>query len=101
MIDHLHSTWGIKPEHITGGEFTGYEPVFEQLDSFDKVQYDADPTGTIDQVFNIYRSIGLVPIVYYTHQGLIDAVRAFSKLSYNNVNSVSYTHLTLPTNREV
>jgi len=87
LIDHLHSTWGIKPEHITGGEFTGYEPVFEQLDSFDKVQYDADPAGTIDQVFNIYRSIGLVPIVYYTHQGLIDAVRAFSKLSYNNVNS--------------
>ena len=62
MIDHLHSTWGIKPEHITGGEFTGYEPVFEQLDSFDKVQYDADPAGTIDQVFNIYRSIGLVQI---------------------------------------
>ena len=87
MIDHLHKTWNILPQHITSDEFTGYESVYDQLDAFDKAQYDADPQGTIDQVFEIYRSIGLVPIVYYTHQGLVDAVRSFSKLSYNNVNN--------------
>ena len=87
MIDHLHKTWNILPQHITSDEFTGYESVYNQLDAFDKAQYDADPQGTIDQVFEIYRSIGLVPIVYYTHQGLVDAVRSFSKLSYNNVNN--------------
>ena len=87
MIDHLHKTWNILPQHITSDEFTGYESVYDQLDAFDKAQYDADPQGTIDQVFEIYRSIGLVPIVYYTHKGLVDAVRAFSKLNYNNVNN--------------
>jgi SAM-dependent methyltransferase len=87
LIDHLHKTWNILPQHITSDEFTGYESVYDQLDAFDKAQYDADPQGTIDQVFEIYRNIGLVPIVYYTHQGLVDAVRSFSKLSYNNVNN--------------
>ena len=87
MIIQLHKTWNILPQHITSDEFTGYESVYDQLDAFDKAQYDADPQGTIDQVFEIYRSIGLVPIVYYTHQGLVDAVRSFSKLSYNNVNN--------------
>jgi len=87
MIIQLHKTWNILPQHITSDEFTGYESVYDQLDAFDKAQYDADPQGTIDQVFEIYRNIGLVPIVYYTHQGLVDAVRSFSKLSYNNVNN--------------
>ena len=87
MIDHLHKTWNILPQHITSDEFTGYESVYDQLDAFDKAQYDADPQGTIDQVFEIYRNIGLVPIVYYTHQGLVDAVRKFSKLNYNNVDN--------------
>ena len=87
MIDHLHKTWNILPQHITSDEFTGYESVYDQLDTFDKAQYDADPQGTIEKVYNIYRSIDLVPIVYYTHKGLVDAVRAFSKLNYNNVDN--------------
>ena len=87
MIDHLHKTWNILPQHITSDEFTGYESVYDQLDAFDKAQYDADPQGTIEKVYNIYRSIDLVPIVYYTHKGLVDVVRAFSKLNYNNVDN--------------
>ena len=87
MIDHLHKTWNILPQHITSDEFTGYESVYDQLDAFDKAQYDADPQDTIEKVYNIYRSIDLVPIVYYTHKGLVDAVRAFSKLNYNNVDN--------------
>ena len=85
MIDKLFKTWNIK--HAVGDEFTGYESVYDQLDSFDKVQYDADPQGTIEKVYDIYRSINLVPIVYYTHRGLVDAVRKFSNLSYNNVDN--------------
>jgi SAM-dependent methyltransferase len=87
LIDHLHKTWNVLPQHITNDEFTGYESVYDQLDAFDKAQYDADPQGTIEKVYNIYRSIDLVPIVYYTHKGLVDAVRAFSKLNYNNVDN--------------
>jgi SAM-dependent methyltransferase len=87
LIDHLYKTWNVLPQHITSDEFTGYESVYDQLDAFDKAQYDADPQGTIEKVYNIYRSIDLVPIVYYTHKGLVDAVRAFSKLNYNNVDN--------------
>jgi SAM-dependent methyltransferase len=87
LIDHLHKTWNILPQHITSDEFTGYESVYDQLDAFDKAQYDADPQDTIEKVYSIYRSIDLVPIVYYTHKGLVDAVRAFSKLNYNNVDN--------------
>jgi len=87
LINHLHKTWNILPQHITSDEFTGYESVYDQLDAFDKAQYDADPQGTIEKVYTIYRSIDLVPIVYYTHKGLVDAVRAFSKLNYNNVDN--------------
>jgi SAM-dependent methyltransferase len=85
MIDELYKIWNIT--HAPADEFTGYESVYDQLDDFNKAQYDRDPDGTIDKVYEIYRSINLVPIVYFTHQGLVDAVRKFSKLSYNNVDN--------------
>ena len=87
MITSLYKTWEIKDHHIVADQFTGYESVYDKLDSFDKEQYDKDSQAVIDEVFNIYRSIGLVPIVYYTEQGLVDAVRTFSKQSYNSVNN--------------
>ena len=34
MLDALHKIWNVK--HVEGDEFTGYESVYEQLDSFDK-----------------------------------------------------------------
>ena len=86
MIEELHKTWNIQNTHITGDEFTGYESVYDQL-NFTKEDYNADPEGTIDSVFNIYRSVNLVPIVYYTEQGLVDAVRDFSHSKYNTVQS--------------
>ena len=68
MIDHLYKQWNIKNEHIVSDVFTGYESVYDKLDSYNKEQYDKDPDAVIDAVFNIYRSIGLVPIIYYTEQ---------------------------------
>ena len=85
MIEDLYQIWNIDPAQIESDEFTGYESVYDQLDAFDKAQYDRDPEGTIERVYEIYRSINIVPIVYFTHQGLVEAVRKFSKLSYNNV----------------
>ena len=87
MITDLYKTWEIKDHHIVADQFTGYESVYDKLDSFDKEQYDKDPQAVIDEVFNIYRSVGLVPIVYYTEQGLVEAVRTFSNQSYNSVNN--------------
>ena len=87
VIDKLYTTWNILPQHVSGDEFTGYESVYSELDAFNKAQYDCDPKGTIEKVYEIYRSIDLVPIVYFTHQGLVEAVRQFSKLNYNNVDN--------------
>lgn len=84
MIDELHKTWNIQQTHIAGDEFTGYESVYDQL-NFTKADYDADPEGTIDSVFNIYRSVNLVPIVYYTESGLVNAIRSFAHSKYNTV----------------
>ena len=43
MIDTLYNIWNIK--QAVGDEFTGYESVYDQLDAFNKEQYDADPQG--------------------------------------------------------
>ena len=85
-IDKLHKLWNLESKHIVADEFTGYESVYSKLDKFTKDIYDKDPEGTIDKVFDIYRSIGLVPIVYYTEQGVKDAVKKFKHQSYNSVN---------------
>ena len=85
MLADLYSVWGIKPEHIHSNLFTGYEPLYPEFDQFTKEVYDADPEGTIQRVFDLYRSINLVPIIYYTEQGVVDAIREFRNASYNNV----------------
>jgi SAM-dependent methyltransferase len=85
MIERIHKFWGIKAEHIFADEFTGYEDLYPEFDTFTKEVYDADPTGTIERVFELYRSRGLVPIIYFTEQGIKEAVGSFRKRSYNNV----------------
>ena len=83
-IQTIHNVWNIKPEHISGNSFTGYEPVLDELSSFTVERYNNDPEGTIQRVMEIYRSINLVPIVYFTEQGLIDEIRKFKRRSYNS-----------------
>ena len=84
-IQTLHNVWNIKPEHITGHTFTGYEPVLHELNKFGPATYRYDPEGTIQKVIEIYRSINLVPIVYFTELGLIEEIRKFKRRSYNPV----------------
>jgi hypothetical protein len=85
-IDQLHTQWNIQPGNIHGECFTGYEPIYDQLDKFTTEVYNADPAGTIAAVKALYRSINLVPIDYYTEQGLLDALVDFRNGSYNEVN---------------
>ena len=87
MIDHLHSIWNIESKHICSDVFTGYESVYEELDSHTVETYNADPAGTIESVFDIYREIGLTPITYFTEAGLTARVREVQKLSYNSVKN--------------
>ena len=85
MIDELLNIWDIKPKYRFGDVFTGYEDYYNELEKFTKETYDANPQKTIDDVFNIYRSRGIVPIVYYTEEGLIETIKEFSTAKYNSV----------------
>lgn len=85
MIDRIHKFWNIKPEYIFADEFTGYEDLYEELDTFTTEVYEADGPGTIDKVFDIYRKRDIVPITYYTEAGLREALKKFKRTSYNKV----------------
>ena len=85
MINEIHHTWNIQAHNIHSDEFTGYEPVYDQLDKFTKEVFEKDPEGTVDKVFEIYRSINLVPIIYFTEEGLVRAIKEFKSTSYNSV----------------
>ena len=85
MINEIHHTWNIQAHNIHSDEFTGYEPVYDQLDKFTKEVFEKDPEGTVNKVFEIYRSINLVPIIYFTEEGLVRAIKEFKSTSYNSV----------------
>ena len=87
ILQEIYNFWGVKSQHIVSESFTGYEPVYDQLNKLDKPAYNKDPERTIDKVFDIYRSINLVPIIYFTEKGLINAVREFKSISYNTVKN--------------
>lgn len=84
-INEIHNFWGIGSKNIYGEEFTGYESVYSQLDKFDKLAFNRDPEHTVSSVFDIYRSINLVPILYFTEKGILRAIRDFKDSSYNGV----------------
>ena len=86
-IKEIHNFWGIGSKNIHGEEFTGYESVYSQLDKFDKPAFNRDSEGTISSVFDIYRSINLVPIIYFTEKGILRAIRTFKDSSYNGVKN--------------
>ncbi|MCP4832649.1 MAG: hypothetical protein GY886_10600, partial [Gammaproteobacteria bacterium] len=87
MLEKIYQFWNIQDHNIHSPEFTGYEPVYSDFDKFTKSDYESDPDGVIQEVFDLYRSIDLVPIVYYTQEGIVDAIKKFWKKSYNNVAS--------------
>ena len=86
-LQEIYNFWGIKSSHIVSSEFTGYEPIYSQLDKLDKNSYEKDPEFTIQTVFDLYRTINLTPIIYYTEKGLINTIREFRSISYNSVKN--------------
>ena len=60
--------------------------MYSEFDRFTKEVYEADPEGTIDEVLKLYRTVNLTPIVYYTEQGIVEAITKFRDTSYNNVD---------------
>jgi len=86
-LNDIYSFWGIDSTHIHGAEFTGYEPVMHQLDSYTKGDFERDPERVVNDIFDIYRTINLVPIIYYTEQGLLNAISDFQRTDYNKVDA--------------
>lgn len=86
MIDKIYHFWGIKPEHIAGDEFTGYEHLYSEFDRYTKSLYEIDPEDTIEQVLTLYRQVNLVPIIYYTEEGLLRAISKFRQSRANPVD---------------
>lgn len=86
MISALHSNWGVT-QYAVHPIFTCYESVQDKLDSFTKEQYKLDPEGVVQQVFDIYRSINVIPITYYTEEGIISAIRDLAGTVTNSVNN--------------
>ena len=87
MIQQLYNQWQIQPHNICGDVFTGYEPVEQELSKFTKAVYDQDPEGTIEKIFALYRSINLVPMFYFTEQGLVAAIKDLAQTTTNGVDS--------------
>ena len=96
MLQQINSLWGIESKHITGDVFTGYEEKYSLLDTFTSDVFEKDPEGTVDKVFDIYRSVNLVPIIYFTEDGLIRSIKEFKSMSYNSVKD---TRIGLGNNR--
>lgn len=67
---HLCVEWGIAPD---SDECSGYESVLPRLRELSKQAWvNADDAGKIDieqEVFDIYRQINILPIVYYSLDG--------------------------------
>jgi hypothetical protein len=96
MIDRLYQQWNIQPANIHGDCFTGYEHLYDQFDSYTKDVYQIDPEGTIEKIKDLYRSVNLVPIDYFTEPGLIKELRLFRD---KKVNVISKDALGLGNNR--
>jgi hypothetical protein len=91
MIENLHKIWGTEQYHTHAllqglNLFTCYESVEEQLAEYTTERYKQTPEQVIEDVFNIYRGINIVPINYYTEAGVIDAIKNLQSSSYNEVD---------------
>ena len=85
MIDKINSIWGIDNNTSDLGKFTGYEHLYDKFDTYTKEVYYANPEQTIQEVYDLYRSVNLVPITYFTEQGMIDELKHFKSRGYNHV----------------
>ena len=90
MIEQLYKTWGVE-QYATMAmlkgdtTFTCYESVADQLAGYTKERYKQAPEQVLQEVFDIYRSINVVPIDYYTEQGLITDIKVLADSISNEV----------------
>ena len=84
LLSKLYKEWNISnPNNLK--MFTGYEDI--DLAQFTKSRYEKDKEQLIDDVFNVYRSVGIIPITYFSEDGVIDAINSLSKYTTNPIQN--------------
>lgn len=85
--NHICQEWNVNP---TSDSYTGYETVEDQLKTYTKERWEqADDKGKdkiVDDVFNIYRSINIIPITYFTLEGCKKELISISQKSHKVEN---------------
>ena len=86
--DNICAEWGVTP---TTDEYTGYESVDGQLRALSKQAWtaadDAGKEAIQEAAFQIYRSVGVVPITYYSLEGCRQQIQAVAAAKKSVKNS--------------
>jgi len=82
--NHICQEWGVTP---TSDTYTGYEGVEQQLKAYSKERWEnADDAGKdkiVEDVFNIYRRVNIIPITYFTLEGCRKELLSISQKSHS------------------
>lgn len=82
--DYICSEWNVKP---TSEKYTGYEQVEDKLKTYTKQRWEsADEAGKeniVNDVFDIYRSVNIIPITYFTLEGCKQELKNISTKSHS------------------
>ena len=113
MIDyynHICKEWGVTP---TSEKYTGYEHVEDKLKTYTKEHWEsADEAGKesiVDEVFDIYRSVNVIPITYFTLEGCKQELKSIStkthsvnegKISVGNTAGQNFSRFWFPNMQE-
>ena len=108
--NHICQEWGVTP---TSDTYTGYESVENNLKAYSKDRWEnADDTGKdkiVEDVFNIYRGINIIPITYFTLEGCKKELLSISqkthkvedgKISVGNTAGQNFSRFWFPNMQE-
>jgi len=81
--NHICNEWGVTPTDLI---YTGYEQVYDQLKSYSKERWllesEEGRQKIEDEVFELYRSINIIPITYFNLEGCKTALLEIGKKSH-------------------
>jgi len=107
---HICNEWGVTP---TSEKYTGYEHVEDKLKTYTKERWEsADEAGKdsiVNEVFDIYRSLNIIPITYFTLEGCKSELKSISfkshsvqegKISVGNTAGQNFSRFWFPNMQE-
>ena len=107
---HICNEWNVTP---TSEKYTGYEHVEDTLKTYTKDRWEStDEAGKdiiVDEVFDIYRSVNVIPITYFTLEGCKQELKTIStkthsveqgKISVGNTAGQNFSRFWFPNMQE-